>query len=53
MLYVFMKIYLLFWQNKGVLTYGHLSRLPLFLHQVKMLFQYIPNEVSYVYKSSL
>ena len=25
----------------------------IFLHQVKMFFQYIPNEVSYVYKSSL
>jgi hypothetical protein len=41
-----------FWQNKVVLTYGeigHPSCLPLFLHQVKMFFQYIPNEVSYVY----
>ena len=27
-----------FWQNKVVLTYGHPSCLPLFLHQVKMFF---------------
>jgi hypothetical protein len=25
----------------------------IFLHQVNMFFQYIPNEVPYVYKSSL
>ena len=25
----------------------------IFLHQVNMFFQYIPNEVSYVYKNSL
>ena len=36
-----------FWQNKVVLTYGHPSCLPLFLHQVKMFFSV------QVYKSSL